>query len=88
MNFQIPNNWISFIGKWYKKYDFQKEAGELLEALNSSTKEGDIQKYIKQNKYFFPASLFKDYNLGTDFAYIIPEQTLCAAYKVDYLTCS
>ena len=89
MNFQIPNNWISFIGEWYKIYDFQKESEELLEVLNSSTKEGDIQKYIKQNKKFFiPASLFKDYNLGTDFAYIIPEQTLGAAYKVDYLLVS
>lgn len=57
-----------------------------MNALNNSKKENDIQRYIKDNeKWFVPASIFKDYDFGHHEAYIVPEQALGAEYRVDYM---
>lgn len=54
--------------------------------LNSAQKENDIQHYIKENeKWFIPASIFKDYDFGHHEAYIRVEQPLGAEYRSDYM---
>lgn len=86
MDYVLPENFIEFELGWYKKYDFEYEATQLLQVLDMSKKENDIQHYIKENgKWFIPASLFKDYNFGHHEAFIVPEQTLGAEYRVDYM---
>ncbi len=50
MNINISKKFIEFEKGWHKKIDFDQEADELLNALNSAKKENDIQRYIKNNK--------------------------------------
>ena len=58
----------------------------LLDVINQSKKENDIQNYIKEKKkWFIPASIFKDYDFGHHEAYIVPEQELGEKYRVDYM---
>lgn len=77
---------ITFEGFWYKKYNFKKESEQFLEELNKATKENDIQRYIKDNqKWFIPASIFKDFDFGHHEAYLVPEQALGNEYRTDYM---
>lgn len=86
MDYNAPDNFIEFKLGWYRGIDFESEASDLLNALNNSKKENDIQRYIKDNeKWFVPASIFKDYDFGHHEAYIVPEQALGAEYRVDYM---
>lgn len=86
MNINIPKKFIEFEKGWHKKIDFDQEADELLNALNSAKKENDIQRYIKNNKkWFIPASLFEEYDFGHHEAFIVPEQALGVDYRVDYM---
>lgn len=81
-----PKHFISFEYGWFKKIDFEAESKALLNVLNNSTKENDIQRYIKSNKkWFIPAAIFKDFDFGHHEAYLVPEQPLGAEYKVDYM---
>lgn len=86
MDYTVPDNFIEFELAWYRKYDFEFEADQLLQVLDASKKENDIQSYIKDNeKWFIPASIFKEYNFGHHEAFIVPKQTLGAEYRVDYM---
>ena len=58
----FPNNYL------YKRdlyrLNLEQESEMFLERLNSAKNENEVQNYIKNNeKWFIPASLFKDYNL-------------------------
>lgn len=86
MDYKAPENFIEFKPGWYRGINFDNEALAFLGALDQAKKENDIQRYIKENKkWFIPASLFADYDFGHHEAYIIPEQTLGAEYRVDYM---
>lgn len=86
MEHSIPNNFHTFEPNWYRDIDFNQEADSFLNVLNQSQKENDIQQYIKNNqKWFIPASIFKEYNFGHHEAYLIPEQPLGEKYRVDYM---
>ena len=86
VDYTMPDNFIEFELGWYRKYDFKYEAEELLKILDDSRKENDIQSYIKDNqKWFIPASIFKEYNFGHHEAFIVPEQALGAEYRADYM---
>ena len=64
----------------------QKEAKMFRKMLNLSTRENDIQKYIKdQKKWFIPGSILKDYYTGNHGGYLFPEQPLGSEYSVDYM---
>ena len=66
--------------------DYSKESKLFSEALNSSEKEHDIQRYIKENeKWFIPYSLTQDYGLcNHGGAYFYKELHLGSEYIVDY----
>ena len=86
MDHSIPNNFYTFEPNWYRDIDFNQEADAFLHILDQSKKENDIQRYIKNNqKWFIPASIFKEYNFGHHEAYLIPEQPLGEKYRVDYM---
>ena len=86
MDYTMPDNFIVFKLGWYRKYDFEYETNQLIWVLDEAKKENDIQKYIKDNgKWFIPASIFKEYNFGHHEAFIVPEQSLGAEYRVDYM---
>lgn len=80
----FPNNYL------YKrdlyKLNLEQEAKKFLGKLNSAKNETEIQNYIKNNeKWFIPASLFKDYNFGHHDAYLFPEIALGEKYRADYM---
>jgi len=86
MDFIAPNNFIDIGNIRTSNIDFEKEADIFLSVLDSATRENDVQQYIKQNKkWFIPGALFKDYDFGHHSAYLIPEQSLGAEYRVDYM---
>ena len=86
MDYTVPDDFIEFEMGWYRKYNFDNEACQLLKILDDSKKENDIQSYIKNNeKWFIPASIFKEYNFGHHEAFIVPEQSLGAEYRADYM---
>lgn len=87
MEFKFSCDFIEFESKvWYRGIDFEYESQQLLEVLNQATKENDVQSYIKSSeKWFIPASLFKDYDFGHHEAFLLPEKSLGAEYRVDYL---
>ncbi|MBR5545213.1 MAG: DUF4263 domain-containing protein [Clostridia bacterium] len=80
----FPNNYL------YKRdlyrLNLEQESEMFLERLNSAKNENEVQNYIKNNeKWFIPASLFKDYNFGHHDAYIFPEIALGEKYRADYM---
>jgi hypothetical protein len=86
MGLVCPKDFFEFKSGWYRNIDFNSEANILLEVIDASKKESDIQRYIKEKeKWFIPASLFKDYDFGHHEAYIAPEQALGSDYRVDYM---
>lgn len=86
MDFIAPDHFIDLTGIKSAKIDFEKEADQLQQILNTATKENDIQHYIKHTKkWFIPASLLKDYDFGNHSAYLVPEQSLGAEYRADYM---
>lgn len=86
MDYVIPSNFYEFGLGWYRGIDFRNEANLLLDVINQSKKENDIQNYIKEKKkWFIPASIFKNYDFGHHEAYIVPEQELGEKYRVDYM---
>ncbi|WMC92352.1 Shedu anti-phage system protein SduA domain-containing protein [Kineothrix sp. MB12-C1] len=86
MDYIVPDNFYKFKSDWYQNIDFDYESELLLDVLNQASKENDIQSYIKENeKWFIPASIFEDYDLGHHEACIIPEQRLGAEYRADYM---
>ena len=86
MDFVAPNHFIDLGKIKMANIDFDKEADQLQDILDSATKENDIQQYIKNNqKWFIPASLLKDYDFGHHSAYLIPEQPLGSEYRADYM---
>ena len=86
MDFVAPDHFIDLTDIKSAKIDFEKEADQLQQILNTATKENDIQHYIKHNKkWFIPASLLKDYDFGHHSAYLVPEQSLGVEYRADYM---
>lgn len=86
MDFIAPDNFIDLGYPRFQNIDFDKEACELESILNAASKESDVQRYIKDNKkWFIPGSLFKDYDFGHHSAYLVPEQSLGAEYRADYM---
>lgn len=86
MDLVVPDSFISFEHLRHQNIDFEQEANEFLSILNSATKENDVQRYIKGNqKWFIPGSIFKDYDFGHHLAYLVPEQSLGAEYRADYM---
>lgn len=70
----------------YRALDCDKESREFLKIVDSATKEGDVQTYIKENeKWFIPLSILKAYDFGHHFSCVVPEYPLGAEYRVDYL---
>lgn len=89
MDIEIPDKWIELENCLHGDYDFRQEYDLFLKMLDDAGKENDIQRYIKDNKkYFIPASIFKDYNLGGKNSFVIPEESLGSSYRVDYLLVS
>ena len=83
MDYVIPSNFYEFGLGWYQGIDFRNEANLLLDVINQSKKENDIQNYIKEKKkWFIPASIFKNYDFGHHEAYIVPEQELGEKYRI------
>lgn len=86
MDFTAPDHFIDLRKTIKANYDFDKEADALQKVLDSASKENDIQRYIKDyEKWFIPASLLKDYDFGHHSAYLVPEQSLGAEYRTDYM---
>ena len=86
MDFTIPDNFHCLDNIVHSKIDFDKEAELFSNVINKSSKENDIQQYIKNNKkWFIPASLSKDYDFGHHSAYLTSEQALGAEYRADYM---
>lgn len=82
----LPSNFHLFDYGWHKGIDFDKESELFVDALDSATKENDIQKYIKDGeKWFIPASIMEDFDFGHHWAYLVPEQPLGSEYRVDYM---
>lgn len=82
----LPHNFKVLSKDLCKKIDFDMEAQLLKTELDRATKENDIQSYIKRNeKWFIPLSILKDYDFGHHFACVVPEYSLGAEYKMDYL---
>lgn len=50
MDYVIPSNFYEFGLGWYQGIDFRNEANLLLDVINQSKKENDIQNYIKEKK--------------------------------------
>jgi hypothetical protein len=86
MDYKIPDNFMNLGHLRYQKIDFNKEADNFLDVLNSALKENDVQKYIKTNqKWFIPGSLFRNYDFGHHEAYLLSEPALGAEYRADYM---
>lgn len=86
MDFVAPDNFIDLRKLNSKNTDVDNEAQLLLKALDTSSKENDIQRYIKNSeKWFIPGSLMKDYDFGHHEAYLVVEQSLGAEYRADYM---
>lgn len=86
MDFIAPDCFIDLSNLKVTNIDFEKEADQLHAILNTATKENDIQQYIKRTgKWFIPASILNDYDFGHHSAYLVPEQSLGAEYRVDYM---
>lgn len=86
MDFISPSHFIDLGYIKTASIDFKKEADKLRDILDSAKKEGDVQQYIKQTqKWFIPAALLRDYDFGHHSAYLIPEQSLGAEYRADYM---
>ena len=86
MNYEIPSNFINLGYPRHQNIDFSKEADEFLAILNTATKEGDVQRYIKNNqKWFVPGSILKNYDFGHHEAYLLSEPSLGAEYRADYM---
>jgi len=86
MDFNVPSNFIALdrINKAY--IDFDKEADQLQQILDSAKNETDVQSYIKNNeKWFIPASIIYDYDFGYHSSYLVSEQSLGAEYRADYM---
>lgn len=82
----MHDNIIELSHNTIKKLDLKKESELFLQVVNSSKKEGDIQKYIKENeKWFIPGSIILDYDFGKEISYVIPELPLGSEYQVDYM---
>lgn len=83
-NSLFPNNHLNPIT--VKELDHEKEKEEFILQLDNAKNEHDIQIYIKNNKkWFIPATLFKEYHLGSHEAYLFREQKLFDDFQVDYL---
>ena len=86
MDFTAPDKFINLSNLKGSIINFDAESAALLAALNSASKEADIQHYIKANrKWFTPGSIMADYDFGHHEAYIVPEQALGAEYCADYM---
>ena len=86
MDFTAPDKFINLSNLKGSKINFDAESAALLIALDSASKEADIQHYIKDNrKWFIPASIMVDYDFGPHEEYIVPEQPLGAEYCADYM---
>lgn len=86
MDFNVPNHFIDLGSVKTENIDFEEESDKLRNILDFAQKENDVQQYIKQNKkWFIPAALFRDYDFGHHSAYLVPEQSLGAEYKADYM---
>lgn len=86
MDFTAPDYFIDLGGIKAANIDFEKEANQFQQVLDAATKENDVQQYIKlTGKWFIPASLLKDYDFGHHSAYLVPEQSLGAEYRADYM---
>lgn len=85
MEYDIPSKFIK-LPRHQDNIDFDDESENFRQILNASTKENDVQKYIKDNqKWFIPGSLLRNYDFGHHEAYILPEPALGAEYRADYL---
>jgi hypothetical protein len=83
---RLPKNFYVYEMSDYRSLDCKKEAQELLDAINTSKRENDIQTYIKSNeKWFIPLSILKAYDFGHHFSCVVPEYQLGAEYRLDYL---
>lgn len=83
---ELPLNFHVYEMRDYHSLNCKKEAKDLLDIINSSKKESDVQSYIKSNqKWFIPLSIMKAYDFGHHFACVVPEYQLGAEYRLDYL---
>ncbi len=83
---KLPSNFYVYEMADYRLLDCKREAKELLDIINSSKKESDLQSYIKSNqKWFIPLSILKAYDFGHHFSCVVPEYQLGAEYRLDYL---
>ncbi len=86
MHYNIPDSYINLGYPRHQAINFDKEADNFLTVLNSAKKESDVQRYIKSNeKWFIPGSIFCNYDFGHHEAYLVPEQSLGAEYRADYM---
>lgn len=82
----LPENFMELSLEFCRQTDFRREAQLLKAELDRTTKENDIQSYIKNNeKWFIPLSILKGYDFGHHFACVVPEYSLGDEYRVDYL---
>lgn len=82
----LPMNFKVLSLEYCRQTDFHIEAQLLNDELDKATKENDIQTYIKRNeKWFIPLSILKNYDFGHHFACVVPEYSLGSEYRVDYL---
>lgn len=83
---KLPSNFYVYEINDYHLLDCKREAKDLLDVINSSKKESDVQSYIKCNKkWFIPLSILKAYDFGHHFSCVVPEYKLGAEYRLDYL---
>ena len=82
-NSLFPNNYLWHLE--FSRENLKNEKKLFNKELNKSTKEEDIQRYIKENKkWVIPGSIFEEYNFGHHGKYLFPEQQLGSEYKADY----
>ena len=82
----LPSNFKELSLGFCRQTDFHKEAQLFNDELDKATKENDIQSYIKRNeKWFIPLSILKNYDFGHHYACVVPEYSLGSEYRVDYL---
>ena len=82
----LPSNFKELSLEFCRQTDFHKEAQLFNDELDKATKENDIQSYIKRNeKWFIPLSILKNYDFGHHYACVVPEYSLGSEYRVDYL---
>lgn len=83
---RLPSNFYVYEMRDFHLLNCKKEAEDLLDIINLSKKEGDVQSYIKHNqKWFIPISIMKAYDFGHHFSCVVPEYQLGAEYRLDYL---